>query len=79
MLTLKHEPGSLYTTLAKFTAQSLNLTKLESRPIEGSDFDARFYFDFEASPDEDRVKQLLDDLERTCDSLTFLGGYTEKY
>ncbi len=79
MLTLRHEPGSLYTTLAKFTAQSLNLTKLESRPIEGSDFDARFYFDFEASPDEDRVKQLLDDMERTCDSLTFLGGYTEKY
>ncbi|MBQ9162687.1 MAG: chorismate mutase [Clostridia bacterium] len=78
MLTLRHEPGSLYTTLSKFTAQALNLTKLESRPIEGSDFDARFYFDFEASPDEKRVKQLLDDLERNCDSLTFLGGYTEK-
>lgn len=78
MLTLRHEPGSLYTTLSKFTAQSLNLTKLESRPIEGSDFDARFYFDFEASPEEERVKELLDDLENTCDSLTFLGGYAEK-
>lgn len=78
MLTLPHEPGSLYNTLSKFTAQGLNLTKLESRPIEGSDFEARFYFDFEASPDEDRVKVLLDDLERTCDSFTFLGGYLEK-
>lgn len=78
MLTLQHEPGALYNTLSKFTAQGLNLTKLESRPIEGSDFEARFYFDFEASPEEERVKVLLDDLEQTCDSFTFLGGYLEK-
>ncbi len=77
MLTLPHEPGSLYTTLAKFTAQGVNLTKLESRPIEGRDFDMRFYFDFEASPAEPRIRTLLNDLERSCETFTFLGGYSE--
>lgn len=77
MLTLPHEPGSLYTTLAKFTAQGVNLTKLENRPIEGRDFDMRFYFDFEASPTEPRILALLDDLERSCETFAFLGGYSE--
>ncbi len=77
MLTLPHEPGSLYTTLAKFTAQGVNLTKLESRPIEGRDFDMRFYFDFEASPSEPRIRALLDDLERSAETFAFLGGYSE--
>ena len=77
MLTLPHEPGSLYATLAKFTAQGVNLTKLDNRPIEGRDFDMRFYFDFEASPAEDRIRYLLDDLERSCETFAFLGGYSE--
>ncbi len=77
MVTLPHEPGSLYTTLAKFTAQGVNLTKLENRPIEGRDFDMRFYFDFEASPAEARIRSLLDDLERGCETFAFLGGYSE--
>ena len=77
MLTLPHEPGSLYATLAKFTAQGVNLTKLENRPIEGRDFDMRFYFDFEASPAEDRIRYLLADLERSCETFAFLGGYSE--
>lgn len=77
MLTLPHTPGSLYNILAKFAANGLNLTKLESRPIEGSDFDARFYFDFEASPYDPVVLSLLDELNAQCDKLVFLGGYTE--
>ncbi len=77
MLTLPHEPGSLYATLAKFTAQGVNLTKLESRPMEGRDFDMRFYFDFEASPAEPRIRALLADLERSSETFAFLGGYSE--
>ncbi len=77
MVTLPHEPGSLYATLAKFTAQGVNLTKLENRPIEGRDFDMQFYFDFEASPAEPRIRSLLDDLERSCETFAFLGGYSE--
>ena len=44
MLTLPHRPGSLYRMMARFAALGLNLTKLESRPIEGLDFEFMFYF-----------------------------------
>ena len=78
MLTLPHVPGSLYTALAKFNAVGLNLTKLESRPIEGSDFEVCFYFDFEGSPSDPDVIALLEELSVSCERFTFLGGYTEK-
>ncbi|MBR2473425.1 MAG: bifunctional chorismate mutase/prephenate dehydratase [Clostridia bacterium] len=77
MLTLPHTPGALYNTLAKFTAEGLNLTKLESRPIVGSDFEAQFYFDFEGAPYDDRVLNMLDALSGECESFEFLGSYLE--
>lgn len=78
MLTLPHTPGALYNILAKFTAEGLNLTKLESRPIAGSDFEAQFYFDFEATPYDERVLNMLDALSAECDNFEFLGAYLEK-
>jgi chorismate mutase/prephenate dehydratase len=77
MITLPHRPGSLYTTLAKFSALGLNLTKLESRPISGKDFEFMFYFDFEASLYSDDVIKLLSDLEASPDQFEFLGSYSE--
>ena len=76
-VTVPNTPGSLYYLLAKFCAEGFNLTKLENRPIEGSDFDVRFYFDFEAPVLSERALALLDDLEASCESFTFLGGYAE--
>ncbi|MBE7040187.1 MAG: bifunctional chorismate mutase/prephenate dehydratase, partial [Ruminococcaceae bacterium] len=49
MLTASHKPGALYELIAKFSALGLNLTKLESRPIPGTDFEFMFYFDMNAS------------------------------
>jgi len=77
MLTLPHCPGSLYTTIAKFAALGLNLTKLESRPIPGKDFEFMFYFDFEASIYSEEVIRLLCDLEAGPDQFEFLGSYSE--
>lgn len=78
MLNLPDTPGALYNTLAKFNAVGLNLTKLESRPVPGSDFDACFYFDFEGSPFDPAVISLLEELRLGCESFVFLGGYSER-
>ena len=49
MLNVPHRPGALYGMIARFAALGLNLTKLESRPIAGTDFEFMFYFDLDAS------------------------------
>ena len=75
MLALGHKPGSLADTLAKFSSLELNLTKIESRPIAGSDFEFMFYLDFEASAYSDEVVKLLCQLDSEPGDFTYLGTY----
>lgn len=77
MLTAPHEPGGLYHVMAKFAALGLNITKLESRPISGSDFEFMFYFDFEGSIESEGVLELIDEFHRSSDRFAFLGNYQE--
>ncbi len=79
MLILPHRPGSLHELLSRFAAIGVNLTKLESRPIPGMDFEFLFTFDFEASPNDKRVLQLLDELSNDPEitHFSFLGAYGE--
>lgn len=77
MLVLPHRPGSLYRIIARFYAHDINLTKLESRPIPGSDFEFMFYFDVNTSVYSPALKQLVCELENELDNFTYLGSYSE--
>ena len=78
MTSLPHEAGSLNRMLGRFSALGLNLTKLESRPIAGSDFEFMFYFDFDGDVTEPAVQNLIAELENGSDNFVFLGAYKEK-
>lgn len=80
MLSLPHRPGSLNDIISKFSAINVNLTKLESRPVPGMDFEFRFIFEFEASIADTAVLSLLADLaaDPEIDRFTFLGAYAER-
>ncbi len=78
LLTLAHKPGSLYHAIARFASLGLNLTKLESRPIPGSDFEFLFYFDIEAPVYSPGLRALIARLERNGETFTYLGTYTEE-
>ena len=75
MTSLPHEPGSLNRILGRFSALGLNLTKLESRPIAGSDFEFMFYFDFDGDITDFAVQDLIAELENGSDNFVFLGAY----
>ena len=77
ILTLPHVPCSLYHMVAKFAAIDVNLTKLESRPIPGSDFEFLFYFDLDASVYQEDLLYLLRELEASPETFVFLGCYLE--
>ena len=79
VFTVPHRPGTLYRVMGRFAALGLNLTKIESRAIPGSDFEYRFIVDLEASPYDPRVAGLLADLADSPDlqSFEYLGSYAE--
>lgn len=79
MMSLPHKPGSLSGILAKFSAIGVNLTKLESRPVPGRDFEFRFTFEFEAEPHNERAGRLISELSQDpeIEHFTFLGAYAE--
>ena len=77
MFTVPHKPGSLYGIISKFSALGVNLTKLESRPIPGRDFEFMFYADLEADICDSGVLNLLAQLEAAAEKFVFLGSYLE--
>ncbi len=75
--SLEHETGTLYRILERFSLAGLNLTKIESRPIKGKDFQYDFYLDFEGNIRETNVSSLLSNLKNELDRFDFLGNYRE--
>jgi chorismate mutase/prephenate dehydratase len=76
-LSVPHEPGALFDLLSKFAAKDINVSKIESRPIPGTDFEFMFYFDLEASVYEEAVIMLMGELDQTMENFEFLGCYGE--
>ena len=77
MMTVSHEAGRLNKILNKFSTLNLNLTKLESRPLENTSFEFMFYFDFEADVRERTVLNLIGELDNEAQDFIFLGSYSE--
>ncbi len=77
IVSLSHSPGSLYRVISHFATLGLNLTKLQSRPVLGSDFEFTFYFDVDASVCEKEVVSLLNSIKSSSQTFTFLGNYIE--
>lgn len=77
MMTLPHESGSLNRVLNKFSTLGLNLTKLESRPLPGTDFEFMFYFDFEGQIENSDTLSLVAELDQGTEQFVFLGSYHE--
>lgn len=77
MMTIPHKPGSLYNIISSFAALGLNMTKLESRPLPGTNFEFMFYFDIDASVYSENLRVLLNELEHDAEQFSYLGSYTE--
>lgn len=76
-MTVPHKPGALARLLARFDALSINLTKIESRPIPERDFEFRFYFDLQAPADSPVLVHLLTELAEESEEFRYLGTYRE--
>lgn len=70
-----HESGSLYHLLSHFIYNDLNMIKIESRPIEGRNWEYCFFIDFEGNMADGAVKNAIRGLREESRSLKILGNY----
>ena len=70
-----HESGSLYHCLGHFIFNGLNISKIESRPIEGRTWEYRFFLDFDGNLSDPSVRCALTGLREEAKYLRVLGNY----
>ena len=72
---LPHKSGSLYTILSHFIYNDLNMTKIESCPILGKNWEYRFFIDFEGNLNDPSVMGALRGIMEEVSYFKILGNY----
>jgi prephenate dehydratase len=72
---LKHEPGSLLKALKPLADHGLSVTKIEGRPLPGSQFDYRFLVEMVAPAGESIGLDAIQELKQATTWLKVLGAF----
>jgi len=75
VFTLKNQPGSLFKAMSVFALRDIDLTKIESRPLQGKPWEYLFYIDFIGAAHEETIRRALDQLGEYATTLRVLGTY----
>lgn len=70
-----HERGALRRVLEVFDAEGLNLTRIESRPLQGQRWEYAFFTDLEGHREEPAVQRALERLREGGAMVRVLGSY----
>ncbi len=72
---IPHETGSLYSILSHFIYNNVNMTRIESRPVEGKTWEYRFIIDVEGNLSEPAIKNALRGINEESINMKVLGNY----
>ena len=77
LLCAHDKPGALYSLLEPFHRHGISLTRIETRPGNGTGWSYMFYIDFEGHAEEPGVQEVLKELEAGSVELKLLGSYPQ--
>jgi prephenate dehydratase len=72
--TLPHKPGKLASVLGRVSEYGLDLTKIQSLPVPGREWEYLFYMDMVFEDKGDYIS-VISELGEMCDKLILLGEY----
>jgi prephenate dehydratase len=72
---LRHESGALVKALQPIAAHGLSVTKIEGRPIAGTEFEYRFIVQVTAPEGESIPAAVYDELRAATTSFNLLGAF----
>ncbi len=72
---LAHRSGSLYNVLSHFSYNKINMTKIESRPIEDRQWEYRFIIDIEGKLGDAALTNALRGVREEAGKFAVLGNY----
>ena len=69
-------PGALFRCISVFSLRDINLTKIESRPLQGRPWEYLFYLDFLGNPASPSARNALNNMTEITEYLRILGCYS---
>jgi len=75
VFSIDNVPGGLFKTLAVFALRDIDLTKIESRPLQGKPWEYFFYLDFAGGLHEEHCQKAISHLEELATFMRVLGSY----
>lgn len=70
-----HQSGSLHEILTIFAVHGLNMVRLESRPVQGHNFEYMFFLEFTGDLLSDGMPDVLQELSQSTDGFRVFGNF----
>lgn len=78
VFTVKHEVGALYEVMRVIKDHSINMARIESRPLPSTPWEYYFYVDIDGNLEDQNIIRALDELKCYTNTFRLLGNYERK-